>query len=95
VKIAIVVGLLAGTAGAQTQCQVFLANHSGTSQGLTLSLEGHSKSAAPCALSSVIMKFAVGDGTGFTRVTSPAEAWQRRLERTARPFFVFIRERKP
>src|SRR5262249_45746346 len=84
-KTAILVGLLwSAAASAQTACQLYLANHSGPSQGVTLSLEGTADSSGFCPLSSVILKLAVGDSTSFTHVNSPAQTWQTGVVYTAK-----------
>lgn len=60
---------------AQSLCRFYLANHSDSLQGLTVSLEAQPDSSSVCSLSSVKINLSVGDGAGFHHV-SAASAWQ-------------------
>jgi hypothetical protein len=67
--------VLAAQARAQNQCRFYLADHSDGSSGVTLSLEASSDSAGKCALSSVNLRLAVGDGTALHHVDA-SFPWQ-------------------
>lgn len=63
-------------------CRFYLANHSDSAQGLTLSLEAQANANGVCALSAVNLNLSVGDGTGFHHV-SASQAWQTGVVYTA------------
>ena len=60
---------------AQNICRFYLANHSGSVQGLTLSLEAQANTSGVCTLSAVNLNLSAGDGTGFHHI-SASQAWQ-------------------
>src|SRR5579864_7294221 len=64
-------------ADAQSQCRIYLANHSDATHGVTLSLEAQADSTGKCQLSSVNIILSVGDGTQYRHV-NPAQppSWQ-------------------
>jgi uncharacterized protein (TIGR03437 family) len=74
---------LAISAGAQNVCRFYLANHSDSVQGLTLSLEAQPNSSGVCALDTVNINLSVGDGTGFHHI-SAAQSWQTGVVYTAK-----------
>jgi uncharacterized protein (TIGR03437 family) len=74
---------LAPVAAAQNLCRFYLANHSDSAQGLTLSLEAQANASGVCALSAVNLNLSVGDGTGFHHV-SASQSWQTGVVYTAK-----------
>ena len=66
---------LAMGAYAQNQCNFYLANQSDSGSGLVLALQASADSSDKCALSSVNLRLAVGDGTALHHVDA-SFAWQ-------------------
>jgi uncharacterized protein (TIGR03437 family) len=74
---------LAVAADAQNVCRFYLADHSDSTQGLTLSLEAQANASGSCILSAVNINMSVGDGTGFHHV-SVSQPWQTGVVYTAK-----------
>jgi hypothetical protein len=75
--------LLPSLADAQTQCRIYLANHSDATQGFALSLEAQAGSNGVCPLSALNIVLAVGDDAANHRVTA-SQAWQTGVVYTAK-----------
>jgi hypothetical protein len=73
--LAVCLAAFAPSVPAQNLCRFYLANHSDSVQGLTLSLEAQADKSGVCALSGVNLNLSVGDGAGFHHV-SASHAWQ-------------------
>ena len=80
--VAVCLAAFAPSGPAQSLCRFYLANHSDSAQGLTLSLEAQANPSGVCTLSGVNLNLSIGDGTGFHHV-SASQAWQTGVVYTA------------
>jgi uncharacterized protein (TIGR03437 family) len=81
-RLLLLVVAFAAAAHAQNQCRFSLADHSDNVSGLLLALDGVPDAKGNCALNTVNLRLAVGDGTALHHVDA-ALAWQTGMVYTA------------